>query len=579
MKTIVRFLALLGLFTLLVIAGTIAGLIMVARGAKHVPEHTILELDLETGLAEWIPDDVVAQGILGGSPSLRDVVDALDTARRDDRVRGLLATFGGTAPALAQIQELRDAIKRFRDAGKMTVAYSETFGEAGPGNAAYYLASAFEKIVLQPSGDVGLTGMLAESPFVKGALAKLGIEARGDHRYEYKNAWNMFSQESFTDAHREATTRIMESRFSQMVRDIARDRKLEESRVRELFDRGPLLGSEAVAAGLVDEVAYRDGVDDLVRKGRPDADFMPLADYLAAAGRPHTSGTTIALIYGTGAVVRGTSGFDPLFQDSTMGSKTVTKAFQDAIDDDDVKAILFRVDSPGGSYVASDSIWREVVRAKEKGKPVVVSMGNVAGSGGYFVAMSADAIVAQPGTITGSIGVLNMKMLTRGMWDKIGITWDEVHTGAASTIPSGLHDFTPEQWQSFQHWLDRIYEDFTTKVAEGRRLPIEKVREIARGRVWTGEDAKGIGLVDELGGMDTALAVLRGKLTLGPEDAVKLRVFPVERSFLEKILERGGSPFASVRGIVQRAKPLTEIAGAILREPEAAVLAMPYGWR
>ena len=221
-----------------------------------------------------------------------------------------------------------------------------------------------------------------------------------------------------------------------------------------------------------------------------------------------------------------------------MGADTVTAAFRAAIEDPEVKAILFRIDSPGGSYVASDAIWRETIRAREAGKPVIVSMGNLAGSGGYFVAMAANKIVAQPGTITGSIGVLGGKILTTGLWDKLGLSWDEVHTSTNATLWSSRHDYTPEQWAHLQDWLDRVYNDFTTKVAAGRQLPKERVLEIAKGRIWTGEDAKERGLVDELGGFPVALRLTREAIGRAPDAPIHLKLFPERASAWEALLDR-----------------------------------------
>jgi protease-4 len=248
----------------------------------------------------------------------------------------------------------------------------------------------------------------------------------------------------------------------------------------------------------------------------------------------------VALIYGVGGVSRGQDKYNPLQESFTMGSDSVSAAFRDAMEDKDVKAILFRVDSPGGSYVASDTIWRETIRAKKAGKPVIVSMGNVAGSGGYFVSMAADKIVAQPATITASIGVLGGKVLTTGFWDKMGLGWDEVHTSANSTIWSTTKDYSPAEWARFQASLDRIYVDFTSKVAEGRKLPREKVLEIAKGRVWTGEDAKALGLIDELGGMTTALKLAKKAAGIPDTEDVKLKVFPQSKSPLDQIF--AGAP-------------------------------------
>jgi protease-4 len=240
-------------------------------------------------------------------------------------------------------------------------------------------------------------------------------------------------------------------------------------------------------------------------------------------------------------VTRGKSDYDPVQGSQNMGSETVAGAIRAAAEDNDVKAILFRVDSPGGSYVASDTIWREVVRARQAGKPVIVSMGNVAGSGGYFVAMAANKIVAQPGTITASIGVLGGKMLTSGLWDKVGLSWDEVHQGQNATMFTGTQDYTPAEWGRFEAWLDRVYLDFTSKVADGRKLPKEKVLEIAKGRIWSGEDAKNLGLVDELGGYDTALKLAKKAIGVSENDEVKIVVYPRPKSFFKNLMDRRGA--------------------------------------
>jgi protease-4 len=260
----------------------------------------------------------------------------------------------------------------------------------------------------------------------------------------------------------------------------------------------------------------------------------------------------------------------------------VASAFRQAIEDKEVRAILFRIDSPGGSYVASDTIWQETVRARKTGKPVIASMGNVAGSGGYFVAMAADKIVAQPGTITGSIGVLGGKMLTTGFWQKLGITWDEVHEGANATFWTGTSDYTPAQWARFQAWLDRIYDDFTSKVAEGRRLPKQRVLEIAKGRIWTGEDAKALGLVDELGGFDVALRLAKQAAGIPEKEEVRLKLFPPRKSLLEVIMERltGREPQEEEAGMValRRALELVQPFARRVRMLDAAraPLAMPW---
>jgi len=538
-KAIIRFLAILGALSLL---STAVVLIAVIGAKGRVPSKTILEADFEQTYLENSPETATAQLLLSDKETLRDVVDAIDRGAADDRVVGMIARIGAAPMGMAQTQEIRDAIQRFRAHKKFAVAYSETFGEFGPGNSAYYLATAFDHIYLQPSGDVGLTGIILESPFIKGTLSKLGVTFHGDHRYEYKNALNFYTETKYTGPHKEAMTAIMNSWFKQMKDGICSARQFDPAKFQSLVDAGPYLGKEAVGAGLVDAVAYRDEVYGEVKKKAGDgAELLYLRKYLARAGRPHTRGKTVALVFGVGGVTRGKSDYDPVQGSQNMGSETVAGAIRAAAEDNDVKAILFRVDSPGGSYVASDTIWREVVRARQAGKPVIVSMGNVAGSGGYFVAMAANKIVAQPGTITASIGVLGGKMLTSGLWDKVGLSWDEVHQGQNATMFTGTQDYTPAEWGRFEAWLDRVYLDFTSKVADGRKLPKEKVLEIAKGRIWSGEDAKNLGLVDELGGYDTALKLAKKAIGVSENDEVKIVVYPRPKSFFKNLMDRRGA--------------------------------------
>jgi protease-4 len=586
-KFLTRLFTFIGALVVLLI---VAGVTFYQMTKRDVPDKTILEINFERGLIEYVPDDPVARILLERAPVVRDVVEALEKAAEDKRVAALIARVGSAEMGLARIQEVRDAVLAFRSKGKPAFAYAETFGEFGPGNGAYYLATAFDEIYLQPSGDVGLTGLIYESPFVRGTLDKLGIIPRLDHREEYKNVMNIFTERQYTEPHEEAVQRVMESQFGQIVKGIAEARGLSEEDVRALVDRGPFLGEQAVEAKLVDGLAYRDEVYARVEERAKEkvgegAQFLSLSQYLARAGRPHTQGQTIALIYGVGTVHRGKSEYDPMSGGSSMGAETVAAALREAIEDEDVKAILFRVDSPGGSYVASDTIWRETVRAKEAGKPVIVSMGNVAGSGGYFVAMAADKIVAHPATITGSIGVVGGKMLTTGFWDKIGLSWDEVHTSANATLWTGTLDYTPEQWARVQNVLDRIYNDFTSKVAQGRGFSHEKALEVAKGRIWTGEDAQALNLVDELGGFPVALRLAKKAAGIPEDVTIRLKVFPPQKTFLQALAERllgedkssneEEASTAALTRVLRMLQPLVRLARELGLGPTPGALTMP----
>jgi protease IV len=567
------------LFRLLaIIGGAVVGAVVVGTATRyvwrgHVPAHTVIELDLERPLVEYVPDDPLANLLQSRRTPLREVLDGLERAKADDRVVGLLAHVGKGSLGLAQIQEVRDAVADFRASGKRAIAFTEAFGEFGPGNGAYYLSTAFGEIYLQPSGDVGLTGLMAETPFVRGTLDKLGIVPRFGSRGEFKNAVNTFTERRFTAPHREATMRLITSQFDQIVRGIATARGLPEADVRAIVDRAPLSAGQALEAKLVDGLAYRDEVVAKLEEGGTKPERLNLTRYLALAGPPPATGDTVALIHGVGVVSRGKSGVDPMSGDVGMGSDTVTAAFRSAVEADRVRAIVFRIDSPGGSYVASDTIWREVSRAREAGKPVVVSMSDVAASGGYFVAIPADRIVAQPGTITGSIGVFAGKMLTGGLWDKLGVTWDEVHMGTNATMWTGLSDYSAAERTNFDATLDRIYRDFTGKVAAGRNLSKERVDEIARGRVWTGEDALARGLVDALGGYPEALRQVRSTLGLAADAPLQLEQFPPSRGLLGALFARATGPgddssdeepaVAAVRAGVEAMQAITRTLRAI----------------
>lgn len=537
------------------------------RSGVDVPDHALLELDLERAYPESVPPDPVSRATAEDGPTVREIVDAVRRAAGDDRVVGLVARVGTSGMGLARIQEIRDAVLAFRESGKPAVAWAETFGEAGPANGAYYLASAFDEIRLQPSGDVALTGLRVETPFLAEGLGKLGIRMVGDRRYEYKNAYNTLVDTAYTAAHEEATSAVMWSQFQQIARGIEEGRGLDSAAVADVFERGLFFGPEAVAAGLVDGLAYRDEVyEELSDRLGPDAEPLYLSRYAGAGDGDGDPAATVALVQGVGPVVRGSGESGP-FSSPVIASRDVTAAFRAALEDEDVDAILFRVDSPGGSYVASDAIWRAVGQAREKGKPVVVSMGDVAGSGGYFVAMAADRIVAQPGTITGSIGVLSLKPVTAELWEKLGIDWDHVQTSPKAEMWSSLEGFDPDEWELVEAELDRTYRDFTEKAAQGRGLPLDSVRRIARGRIWTGEQAARLGLVDEVGGYPAAYAALRRALEL-PEDApLRLRRFPRPRSWWDELVGRepSSSRGEALRTVAGRIRAVGAVADELAR--------------
>jgi len=512
--------------------------------ARHhgVPNGCVLELDLRVAPPETSSLDPLTIITGGGRPLvLREAVSALHRAADDPRVAGLIARVELPAAAAGPVQELREAVAAFT-AVKPSLAWAETY----PGTLSYYLASAFGEVWMQPAGSVGLIGFATNALFLRDALDKAGIEAQFVARGEYKSAVNLFTQDRYTDAHREADTRLLESLRAQVWLAIADSRNIGQDALDGLADHAPLLRDIAVESGLIDRVGFRDEayarIAELVgakgispESGDADGDDGPprlyLSRYARATGpggpaRPSIPGrgpkSTIAVVTVAGSIVSGRGGSRLPFGSSNAGADTIAAGLREAAHDDSVSAIVLRVDSPGGSVSASETIWREVKKARERGKPVVASMGAVAASGGYYVSMGADAIVANPGTITGSIGVLTGKLVARDLKDRLGVGSDAVRTNANADAWSVNAPFTPEQHAQVEAEADLVYDDFVQRVAQGRHLSVEAVEAVARGRVWTGADALDHGLVDELGGLRAA--VRRAKVLAGLDEDAKVRL-------------------------------------------------------
>lgn len=509
-----------------------------------VPNGCVLELNLRSVPPETSGFDPLALVTGAERPlALREAVTAVHRAAEDSRVAGLIARVQLSAAPPAAVQELREAIVAF-SAVKPSLAWAETY----PGTLSYYLASAFGEVWMQPSGSVGLIGFASNANFLRTALDKAGIDAEFVARGEYKSAANVFTEHGFTEAHREAVTRMLESLQDQVWRAIADSRSIDVAALDTLADRAPLLRDDAVASGLVDRIGFRDQAHTRIAElvgvegvSAEDAESDPeklaprlnLARY-AAAARPRLvppapslpgrrSKPTLAVITLQGPIVTGRGGPQLLpFGHSAVGGDTIAAALREAAGDDSVSAIVLRIDSPGGSVTASETIWREVARAREGGKPVVASMGSVAASGGYYAAMAADVIVANPATITGSIGVITGKLVFRDLKERLGIVSDAVRTNANADAWSTDVPFTAQQRADREAEADLIYADFVERVAQGRKLSTEAVDAVARGRVWTGADALERGLVDELGGLRTA--VRRAKILAGLDEDADVRI-------------------------------------------------------
>lgn len=552
-------------------------------GRRGGGSRLLLELDLGRGLLESPPVSPLEALRAVHVPSLRGVVEALRKAADDDQVAGLVVHVGGKQPTLAQSGELRSAVAELRAAGKPTVCWAETFGEMGPGNVGYHLASAFDEVWLQPSGDVGLVGVVAEAVFLRGALDKLAIEPQFGQRYEYKSVADTFMRESMTEANREMTTRLAESAMETVVRDVAAGRGLDEATVREIVEVAPLTAAEALERGLVDKVGYRDEVYADLRRRLGDVE-LKFVDRYGKGGLAHAGASVarrgkpvVALVHAAGPIHLGRSSSSPM-SGRSIGSDSVGAALRAAASDDAVKAVVLRVDSPGGSYVASDAIRREVLALRRTGRPVVASMANVAASGGYYIAMPADHVLASAGTITGSIGVVAGKQVIRGALERLGIHRESVTVGRFADMLSSDRPFDEEEWARLERWLDRAYEDFTSKAAEDRGMPVEELRALARGRVWTGADAAAHGLVDELGGLERAVAVACERAGVD-RDEIDLKVVPKPKLF-ERFLPADNSESPSAAGLGGGAG--LSLLDRVLAEAGVApygVLSMPTTWR
>jgi protease-4 len=546
-----------GKIALMVVGFIIAGLVLAgtaARMARQPAPGSVVEMRLDGALPEQTASDPFTRWVAGRELSLADTLDILRRARDDKRIAGLLVVIDRPSLGFGRIQELRDAIRDFQSGGKWATCYLETAGEFSGGNREYYLATACGSIWMSPPGDVNLVGLRSEVPFLRGTLDLLGIYPDYDHIGKYKTAKNLFTDTTMTEAYRESMDRIVDRLYGQMIGGIAEGRRMTADEVRALVDRGPFLGPQALEARLVDGLGYRDQVEDHLReKNGGRLPIMKAGRYLKA-GRFYDRGPRVAVVYGIGGVARGKSDTDPFTGGATMGSDTVAAAIREAREDDSIKAIVFRVDSPGGSYVASDIIWREVSRTRGV-KPIVVSMGDVAASGGYFVSMAADRIVAEPGTLTASIGVVAGKFVTLDFWRKIGITFDSVQRGRHATFFSGGQKYTPEERAVFQQWLERIYKDFVGKVAQGRGKSYDDIHAIAQGRVWSGQDALELGLVDELGGLPLAVRRALELAKLDPDARVRLVPMPAPKGLMEHFFEteETAAGFAAWRDRVVRA--------------------------
>lgn len=498
-----------------------------------LPGNMVLSLDLRKPLADSSPTDFT----IGPTPvTVMDIVLGLDAAQRDNRVKGVFLRVGGGNLPIAQAEEIGAALKRFRDSGKFVIAHAQEFQDSGLGD--YLTATYAGQIWMQPKSTFAAAGEGGGTIFLRGLLDKIHAEPQIAKRAEYKSAADMFMESGMTQPDREQLTALMQSWYNTAVAGVAAARKLDTKAVIADFEASPQFTEDAKKKGLIDKLGYDDdALGAALADAGSGAEAVPMAQFVRTkhATGAYGKGPHIALVEAAGDIVEGTAGGGLFGGDRVIAGDDMAKAIRQATKDKDIKAIVLRVDSPGGSVTASDQILDAVKKAQAAGKPVVVSMGSVAASGGYYISTSANKIVAEPGTITGSIGVLTGKVAIGKTLATIGVNADQVGVGKNALMNSGITPYTPDQWAAVNAEADAVYTDFMKKVADGRKLPLSKVQEIARGRVWSGSDANGRGLVDKLGGFWDAAAIAKQLAGIPSTERVEFDRYPRHKGFFEML--------------------------------------------
>ncbi len=550
---------------ILIIVGILGAVVIVAligvaliwaafrKSEPTIRDNSVLTLRVAGSLPDYSPDDPFKKYFGGPDQSLTGLVMQFKKAKTDKRIKAILLDVNLSGVGWGKAEEIRDAITDFRSSGKPVYAYIE-FGL----NKEYYIATACDKIIVPPPGELFINGLAADVMFFRGSLDKLGIYPDIFQIGKYKSAGDMFTQKQMTDAHREYINSMLDDLYGRFVDTIAQSRHKTPDEVRALIDNAPYSGAKAKEVGLIDDVLYRDDVEKELKKrlGYKDTD-----EFVAVRGSEYrdvspeslglNKGERIAVIYASGDIGSGSSANSPSGEQS-IGSDTVAKALNDAAADKTLKAIVLRVDSPGGSGLASDIIWHAVEAANQK-KPVVVSMSDVAASGGYYISASASKIIAQPSTITGSIGVVAGKPVMRGFYDWLGISNEYVLRGKTAGMFRETEKFSDEERAKFEAWIkDTYYNDFVPKVAKGRNKDAQSIDAVGQGRVWTGAQAKDRGLVDDFGGLDKAIEVAKQLAKIPADKGVERVILPYPTTFLQELLS-GGSDNSNTQVEQQRA--------------------------
>ena len=527
----------------LVLVAVIGVAILIAafgRSEPTIADNSVLTLHVAGSLPDYVPDDPMRRFFGGDVQSLTSLIEQIKKAKVDKRIKMILLEIDMSGAGWGKSEEIRDAIADFRSSGKQVYAYME-FGM----NKEYYIATACDKIYLAPPGELFINGLAADVMFFRGSLDKLGVYPDMYQIGKYKSAGDTFTRKEMSEAHREFMNSLLDDLFNRYVDSIAKGRGKTSDEVRAIIDDAPYGATKAKEVGLVDGVAYRDELEKELKTklGYKETEPLRLVKSYDYQQVPPDSlglneGEKIAVIYASGDIGSGQSENSPSGSTS-IGSDTLSKAINNAREDKTIKAIVIRVDSPGGSGLASDIIWHAVVAAKAK-KPVVISMSDVAASGGYYIACGANKIIAEPSTITGSIGVVAGKPVMRGFYDWIGVSNEYILRGKNAGMFRETEKFSPDERAKFEDWIKTTYyNDFVPKVAQGRSKDAAYIDSVGQGRVWTGSQGLEKGLVDEFGGLDRAVEVAKELAKIPKDKGVHRVILPYPRTFLQELFSEG----------------------------------------
>jgi protease-4 len=596
-RVLLILLAVLAIVAIVVYAGVTLLAPLFRYGPRvDIDAPAILVLDLQGRVVEQAPPDFFSAELEGADHHMHDLRLALERAAHDDRIAGVHLRVGAPGYGWAKAEDLREALAEFRAAGKFVYAFTSITDELG-----YYVALSADSLFLLPNSGIEMNGFRVETPFVQEMFEKVGVEPQVEAIGVYKSAADMFRRTNMSEPDREATRAILEGIYGRFVGAVTEARAVDRERLQASLDAGIYLSRDLLALGLVDgelqdaEVRRRavaralDAAPETLSPADVEVHLVDIRDYAATlpAG-PRNAEGTIGLVYAIGAITSGESGYDPVFG-RTIGAETMKRLLAEVAEDGALDAVVLRVDSPGGDAIASEEIWGAVGEL-QRAVPVVVSMGDVAASGGYYMSAGADAIVASPSTLTGSIGVFGVLFNASDLYDKLGIDWDVLETNPAADFPTSTRPLSEEERAIFRGLIEHTYRTFLGRVAEGRGMSEAEVDAVAQGRVWSGADAVQRGLVDRVGGLETALVAAKEAAGLDSDAPVTLHVYPRRESILDRMRDamylrqlgaaRADAPTARERAIVfalgDLVRGLSGFAVALRHDPGRAIAALPW---